>query len=99
MMSWMPGNFQRLKVQKDILAALKSDKWTAVEKGLTENNFAFAISDASGLRWETSRGWISMDSTYGVASESKMIATLAIYRLIQRNPMLLSTSTKASRYI
>mmetsp|Transcript_24932 Transcript_24932/g.79159 ORF Transcript_24932/g.79159 Transcript_24932/m.79159 type:complete len:460 (-) Transcript_24932:9-1388(-) len=98
-MAYMPGNYQRIKVQSAIIDALKTNNWDAVEQGLTENNFALIISDRSGVRWEVSRGWISADAKYAIASQSKVIAALAIYRLMQRNSTLLTPNTSAAQYI
>lgn len=95
----MPGDFIRRQLQDDIVSALESGKWSKVQSGFESmdagSNSALLIGDGTGIQWELERGWISLDQEYAIASESKMISSIVIYRVMMDNPSLNLTSSPA----
>ena len=91
-----PGDFIRRELQGDIVSALQSGSWAKVQSGFESidvgTNSALLVGNARGTQWELARGWISLDDEYAIASESKMIASLTVYRVMQHSNLTLDSS-------
>ena len=91
-----PGDLIRRELQDDIVSALQSGSWSKVQSGFESidaaANSALLIGDARGDQWELARGWINLDDEYAIASESKMIASLTVYRVMQHSNLTLDSS-------
>lgn len=97
--SLSPGALIRKSLQPDILKALKTGDWAQLDRNYRDWGSALIIGDASGPRWCAERGWMSLNKDYAIASQTKLITALTIYRLIVRNSSALSPTTLVSRYI
>ena len=90
------GDVVRRELQDDIVAALESGKWASVEASFNNldiaQHSALLIGDARGTQWETTRGWVSLDKEYAIASESKMIAALTVWRVMRHTSLTLDSS-------
>lgn len=77
-------HFEHAQQQLDpyIVEALVSNDWKLVEDHCNFRNTAFLIGDRSGPRFETAHGWASLDAERAVASVTKSVTGLAIYRLM-----------------
>eukprot|EP00942_MAST-04A_sp_MAST-4A-sp1_P009341 g9341.t1 len=96
--AWMPGNSIRLDIQKDIISSLKSDDFSAVETSFKYPNAGLIVGDKSGIRFETTRGWIGLDTNYPIASQSKIAATTVIMRIAAREDNTLSLDSNPSEF-
>lgn len=78
------ADLTRRTLQKDIVAALKSDDWTKVEQGFkaAKSNGGLIIGDATGVRYESAHGLITLDDAHPIMSQSKYITGLTIMRVI-----------------
>ena len=91
-----PGDATRRALEPKVLAALASDDWDGVRAAFAgaQANAALMIGDASGLRFEAQNGWLSLDAPHSIASQSKVVAALTIYRLARRSGGALAPSTR-----
>lgn len=80
-----PGDGLRRKLTLDILAAFRDGNWDTVSKGVEEriSNGGLIIGNASGVQFEKELGWIQLGGEYAIASETKMITSLTIYKVIE----------------
>ena len=83
---WAPGDHFRRTYERAIAKGLRDDDWSGVSRGLraVENHAAVLIGDARGERFEDRVGWIRPNQRMAIASASKLIAALAVHRVVAR---------------
>eukprot|EP00942_MAST-04A_sp_MAST-4A-sp1_P004240 g4240.t1 len=87
----MPGDSVRRDIQQDIINSLRSNDFSAVETSFKYPNAGLIIGDKSGIRFETTNGWIGLDTNYGaIASQTKIVTTTVIMRIAARKDNTLS---------
>ena len=87
----MPGDSVRRDIQQDIINSLRSNDFSAVETSFKYPNAGLIIGDKSGIRFETTNGWIGLDTNYGaIASQTKIVTTTVITRIAARKDNTLS---------
>ena len=96
-----PGDATRRALEPDVLAALASNNWDGVREAFEglQANCALMIGDASGVRFEAENGWISLDTKYSIASQSKVVAALTIYRLARRSGGALAPTSPVRDFV
>ena len=97
-----PGNDLRVSLQTDIISALSTSEWFQIDEkyaSLKTPNSALLIGDARGELWSKQHGSIKLDETVPMASQSKIIAALAIYGLMRKSNGTLTLSTRPSQFI
>ena len=91
-----PGDLIRRELQNGIVSALSSGKWSQVDKDFASldvaENSALLIGDSRGKQWESERGWVTLDESYAIASESKMIASLTVWRVMRHTSLTLDST-------
>lgn len=94
-----PGDGVRRRLQPLVVEALRSGEWGAVEEAFSDRNAAIIIGDARGTRWEKENGWMTADGEYAIASQSKIITALTIYRLMARSGGLLRPDSRVADFV
>jgi len=94
-----PGDQLRRKLDENIVASLVSGDWSKVDDGFDLLNAGLIIGDASGVKFEADRGWISLDGEYAIASETKMITSLTIYKVIEKTAGRLRPESRVNEFI
>ena len=103
----MPGDRWRRYLQDDIVAAMKSGDFSAVDAKYTDPSSAMILVDKAGTRWSKEPGFIKLDAPYAVASQSKVVTALTIYACLAADdgkdytasPLKrLSLSSRAAQY-
>jgi len=80
----LPGDSVRRSLQTQIVEAMRSGDFAKVEEAYERPDSALLLGDASGVRWKQENGF-SLDEAVPVASQSKIIAALAIYGLMSQD--------------
>lgn len=81
--SYMPGDKIRRSIQSDIVKSLASDDWSQVQSKFQLMHTGLIVGDASGVRFQTTRGWQSLDLNYAMGSHSKYLTGITIARAIE----------------
>eukprot|EP00419_Tripos_fusus_P014442 CAMPEP_0172752826 /NCGR_PEP_ID=MMETSP1074-20121228/154653_1 /TAXON_ID=2916 /ORGANISM="Ceratium fusus, Strain PA161109" /LENGTH=198 /DNA_ID=CAMNT_0013585385 /DNA_START=5 /DNA_END=598 /DNA_ORIENTATION=+ len=94
----LPGDKVRRGIQPHLASALSTGDFSKVQEQYTHGNSAMLIGNGNGVLWEQSNGFIDLDEPYSVASETKVITALAIYRVMAKPVPTLSLLSKPSDF-
>jgi hypothetical protein len=81
----LPGDGVRRSLTREAREGLRTGDWSALNREWSKvSNAAMLIGTRDGVRWESESGWISLDGEHPIASQSKVIAAITVWKLCLR---------------